>query len=160
MQVRNNIVLWQTFHKFIHKFTQSVSGSTVVLIITPYFCWRLLLSFNELIKEIWNELHPFSIFVSLALKHTHTHTANRRQERYRNDRKLARRYSGTENQADAIVTLWVYIVINLTVTAGDCWHIRTMSDFNKQKVNDTDIDRKNSEYQPIPILIRYQHRFV
>ncbi len=25
--------------------------------------------------------------------------------------------------------------INLTVTAGDFWHIRTMSDFNKQKVN-------------------------
>ncbi len=29
----------------------------------------------------------------------------------------------------------VYVVINLTVTAGDCWHIRTMSDLNKQKVN-------------------------
>ncbi len=44
---------------------------------------------------------------------------------------------GTENEADAIVTLRgrVYMVINLTVTAGDCWQIRTMSDFNKQKVN-------------------------
>ncbi len=46
---------------------------------------------------------------------------------------------GTENEADAIVTLpvrgRVYIVINLTVAAGDCWHIRTMSDFNKQKVH-------------------------
>ncbi len=29
----------------------------------------------------------------------------------------------------------VGLYINLTVTAGDCWHIRTMSDFNKQKVN-------------------------
>ncbi len=40
-------------------------------------------------------------------------------------------------KTDAIVTLRgrVYIVINLTVTAGDCWHIKTMSDFNKQKVN-------------------------
>ncbi len=40
---------------------------------------------------------------------------------------------GTENEADAIVMLLgrVYVVI----TAGDCWHIRTMSDFNKQKVN-------------------------
>ncbi len=42
---------------------------------------------------------------------------------------------GTENEADAIVTLRVYVVINLTVTAGDCWHVRTMSDFNEQKVN-------------------------
>ncbi len=44
MQIRNNIVLWQTIHKFIHKFTQSVLRSTVFLIITPYFCWQLLLS--------------------------------------------------------------------------------------------------------------------
>ncbi len=42
---------------------------------------------------------------------------------------------GTENKADAIVMLRVYVVINITVTSGDCWHIRTMSDFNKQKVN-------------------------
>ncbi len=44
---------------------------------------------------------------------------------------------GTENEADTIVTLpgRVYVVIKLTVTAGDCWHIRTMSDLNKQKVN-------------------------
>ncbi len=46
---------------------------------------------------------------------------------------------GPENESDAIVTLpgtwYVYKVINLTVTAGDCWHIRTMSDLNKQKVN-------------------------
>ncbi len=39
---------------------------------------------------------------------------------------------GKENKADAIVTLpgtWysVYVVINLTVTVGDCWHIRTMN---------------------------------
>ncbi len=27
------------------------------------------------------------------------------------------------------------VYINLTVTAGDCWHIRTISYFNKQKVN-------------------------
>ncbi len=42
----------------------------------------------------------------------------------------------TENEADAIVTLpgRVYMVINLTVIAGDCWHIRTMSDFNKKKL--------------------------
>ncbi len=43
---------------------------------------------------------------------------------------------GPENEADAIVTLpGIGKVINLTVTAGDCWHIRTMSDLNKQKVN-------------------------
>ncbi len=41
---------------------------------------------------------------------------------------------GTENEADAIVTLRgrVYVVINLTVTAGNCWHIRTISYFYKQ----------------------------
>ncbi len=42
---------------------------------------------------------------------------------------------GTENEARYRVRGRVYIVINLTVTAGDCWHIRMMSDFNKQKVN-------------------------
>ncbi len=40
---------------------------------------------------------------------------------------------GTENnRCYRNVTCYV---VNLTVTAGDCWHIRTMSDFNKQKVN-------------------------
>ncbi len=84
---------------------------------------------------------PFQCFRKLGPE-AHTHTANRRQERYRNDRKWARRYSGTENQA----TLRVYIVINLTVTAGDCWHIRTMSDFNKQKFNDIDSIPKIPEF--------------
>ncbi len=37
---------------------------------------------------------------------------------------------GTENEAD---------VINLTVTVGDCWHIRTISDFNIQKVTFSDL---------------------
>ncbi len=41
---------------------------------------------------------------------------------------------GTQNEADCY-NVRVYVIINLTVTAGDCWHIRTMSDFNKQKVN-------------------------
>ncbi len=47
---------------------------------------------------------------------------------------MSQKADTTENKADAIVMLRVYVVINLTVTAGDCWH-RTMSDFNKQKVN-------------------------
>ncbi len=41
----------------------------------------------------------------------------------------------TENEADYIVTLGVCVVINLTVTSRDCWHIRTISDLKKQNNN-------------------------
>ncbi len=33
----------------------------------------------------------------------------------------------SRHEADAIVTLRVYVVIDLTVTAGDCSHIRVIS---------------------------------
>ncbi len=41
----------------------------------------------------------------------------------------------TENEADYIVTLGVCVVINLTVTSRDCWHIRTISDLKKLNNN-------------------------
>ncbi len=40
---------------------------------------------------------------------------------------------GTENEADANVS-W-YVVDVVITTAGYCWHIRTMSGFNKRNVN-------------------------
>ncbi len=61
MQI-HNIVLWQTFHKFIHKFTQSVLWSTVFLIIMPYFCWRLLLSLKLTNKGDMKRTTPFQCF--------------------------------------------------------------------------------------------------
>ncbi len=86
---------------------------------------------------------------------------------------------GTENKADAIVTLRVYVVINITVTSGDCWHIRTMSDFNKQKANiqwftlseynsiawfcsisSTKIVSNKLTTEPLHISIQTQHCFV
>ncbi len=62
----HNIVLWQSFHKLIHKFTQSVLRSTVFLIITPYFCWRLLLSLQLTNKGNTKRTTPFQWFRKLA----------------------------------------------------------------------------------------------
>ncbi len=142
MRIRNNIVLWKTFHKLIHKFTQSVlhrlSDNHAVFLFDDY-----CLTWHELINELWNKLHPFSVFVSLPLKlllQTDDRKVNIIETTKNEADKSETILRGTENEADAIITLpgisgRVYMVINLTVTAGDCWHIRTMSDFNKQKVN-------------------------
>ncbi len=62
MRTRNNIVLWQTFHKFIHKFTQSVLWSTGFLIITPHFCWRLLVILKWTNKGDMKWTTPFQCF--------------------------------------------------------------------------------------------------
>ncbi len=48
--------------KLIHKFTQSVLWSTVFLIITPYFSWRLLLSLTWTNKGDMKRTTPFQCF--------------------------------------------------------------------------------------------------
>ncbi len=107
MRIRNNIVLWKTFHKLIHKFTQSVlhrlSDNHAVFLFDDY-----CLTWHELINELWNELHPFSVFVSLPLKlllQTDDRKVNIVETTENEADKSETMLRGTENEADAIITL-------------------------------------------------------
>ncbi len=77
-RIRNNIVLGQTFHKFIHKFTQSVMQSHLFLIIPPYFCWRLLLSLKWTNKGDYETNYTLQCFCKPVPEAA---AANRWQER-------------------------------------------------------------------------------